>query len=242
MATKKSQRIGILVIAIVMSIGTIGSFFVIILANKNNANDHKKFEQLQKEVQDISSKEYQPKVEAYQKKVSEFNDKLKKDNYETVLSYKKRAQPFDKDKTNKLDKVKTEDIKEGDGDEIKNPGDAQAFYIGWNTKGEIFDSSIDKDKNTLKDPFDPQFGINGWQQGVIGMKIGGIRELTIPAQLAYGEKGSGDKIPANEPLKFILFTVKKDGLKQPEIPEKLKKKYEELQKIMPSGYPGAGVQ
>jgi FKBP-type peptidyl-prolyl cis-trans isomerase len=48
--------------------------------------------------------------------------------------------------------------------------------------------------------------IEGWNQGVLGMKIGGVRELTIPAELAYGETGSG-KIPANSPIKFVLMTI-----------------------------------
>ena len=50
--------------------------------------------------------------------------------------------------------------------------------------------------------------IKGWEEGVIGMKVGGRRELIIPAEEAYGAKGSGSTIPPNEPIVFVVDLLK----------------------------------
>lgn len=247
MATKKSQRIGILIIAIVMTIGTLGSFFVIILANQNAQKDAKRTQALQEELQKLQKEKYKPLLDKHNKEMDEYNKKIeaedgeiKKEFYDTLVKYEAEAAPFDKSKVKQLEK---KDLKVGDGEEVKKPGDMRAFYVGWNTKGQVFDSSIDKEKSTLKTPIDVEYTINGWREGVVGMKIGGIRELTIPAELAYGSKGSGDKIPANEPLKFIIVAVKKPSEqppKTPEMPKEMKEKFDELQKLNNNGY-GAGA-
>ena len=97
------------------------------------------------------------------------------------------------------------------------------YYIGWNAKGEIFDQSIADGK--LKAPLNMDGPANtaviqGWKEGLIGMKIGGVRELTIPANKAYGDKAQGDKIPANSPLKFVVMAIEKPAdIPEPEMPE-----------------------
>ena len=80
----------------------------------------------------------------------------------------------------------------------------------------------------LSAPFSPASAIAGWQRGVVGMKIGGVRELTIPADLAYGDTARGEDIPANSPLKFIIVAVPKSDLQAPEIPARLTELYSEL--------------
>ena len=74
-------------------------------------------------------------------------------------------------------------------------------YTGWLTDGRKFDSS--KDRN---DPFIFALGagmvIQGWDEGVQGMKEGGQRTLIIPANLGYGARGAGGVIPPNATLKF----------------------------------------
>ena len=81
-------------------------------------------------------------------------------------------------------------------------------YTGWlfdasapDNKGRKFDSSRDRN-----DPFDFRLGagevIRGWDEGVAGMKVGGQRTLTIPAELGYGRGGAGGVIPPNATLVF----------------------------------------
>lgn len=94
-----------------------------------------------------------------------------------------------------------QDIKVGDGQEAK-PGDTVAVhYTGWLTDGTKFDSSLDRGQ-----PFaftiDAGMVIKGWDMGVQGMKIGGKRKLTIPPDLAYGERGAGGTIPPGATLVF----------------------------------------
>ncbi|MBX3260633.1 MAG: FKBP-type peptidyl-prolyl cis-trans isomerase [Labilithrix sp.] len=90
----------------------------------------------------------------------------------------------------------------GAGQEAK-PGDkVKVHYTGTLMNGKQFDSSVGKA------PFEFELGkggvIKGWDEGVPGMKVGGKRKLTIPWQMAYGEAGSGDKIPPKAALKFDI--------------------------------------
>lgn len=94
-----------------------------------------------------------------------------------------------------------EDMTEGSGDAATAGKMVSVHYTGWLTDGTKFDSS--KDRN---DPFMFPLGaghvIRGWDEGVQGMKVGGVRKLTIPSQLGYGERGAGGVIPPNATLVF----------------------------------------
>jgi len=97
-----------------------------------------------------------------------------------------------------------EDVKPGAGERAVKKGDEiKVNYVGKLLKnGSKFDENISADE-----PFVFTVGegvIEGWSEGVIGMKKGGKRKLTIPWKLAYGEKGSGKKIPAKAPLVFEI--------------------------------------
>jgi len=97
--------------------------------------------------------------------------------------------------------LKYDDITDGDGDIATAGQMVTVHYTGWLTDGNKFDSS--KDRN---DPFKFKLGagnvIRGWDEGVAGMKIGGTRKLTIPANLGYGAQGAGGVIPPNATLVF----------------------------------------
>jgi len=93
------------------------------------------------------------------------------------------------------------DIKVGTGQEAKEGDHVKVHYTGWFTSGKKFDSSVD-----ARQPYSFTIGkgdvIKGWDEGVTGMKVGGKRQLRIPPELAYGEKGYKDIIPPNSTLIF----------------------------------------
>jgi FKBP-type peptidyl-prolyl cis-trans isomerase len=86
---------------------------------------------------------------------------------------------------------------------------ATVHYTGWLENGNKFDSSVDRGQ-----PFSFPLGagrvIKGWDEGVQGMKVGGKRKLTIPANLGYGSRGAGGVIPPNATL---IFDVELLGVK-----------------------------
>jgi FKBP-type peptidyl-prolyl cis-trans isomerase FkpA len=91
----------------------------------------------------------------------------------------------------------------GSGKDAKSGDTVRVHYTGTLMNGTVFDSS--RDHGT---PFDFTLGagsvIKGWDQGVVGMKVGGKRRLVIPQALGYGEAGSPPKIPSKAGLKFDI--------------------------------------
>ena len=110
-----------------------------------------------------------------------------------------------------MDLQKT-DLAPGTGAEIKSGQTALVHYTGWlydaaapENKGKQFDSSVGGE------PFEFPLGagrvIAGWDQGVVGMKVGGKRRLVIPPVMGYGERGAGGVIPPNATLVFDVELV-----------------------------------
>lgn len=99
--------------------------------------------------------------------------------------------------------LQIKDIKVGDGAEAVEGSEVSVHYTGWLTDGTKFDSSLDRNEPFT---FSPGAGmvIPGWEKGVIGMKVGGKRELVIPPELGYGAQGAGGVIPPNATLKFEI--------------------------------------
>jgi FKBP-type peptidyl-prolyl cis-trans isomerase len=98
----------------------------------------------------------------------------------------------------------TKEIIKGTGAEAKAGQPVTVNYVGALFHGgKVFDASWKRNE-----PFVFTLGqgavIKGWDQGVPGMKVGGRRELIIPANLAYGAKGAGSSIPPNAPLVFVI--------------------------------------
>ena len=102
------------------------------------------------------------------------------------------------------DDLLIEEIVVGEGEEAKVGQNAVVHYVGVGvTSGEEFDASWNRGE-----PFDFPLGagrvIKGWDQGVVGMRVGGRRRLVIPAHLGYGERGAGGVIAPNETLIFVV--------------------------------------
>jgi FKBP-type peptidyl-prolyl cis-trans isomerase len=109
--------------------------------------------------------------------------------------------------------LKYTDTTVGTGDEATRGRKVSVHYTGWlynnDQKGKKFDSSLDRGQ-----PFSFKLGaqqvIQGWDEGVSGMKVGGKRTLIIPPQLGYGARGAGGVIPANATLMFDVELLKVD--------------------------------
>lgn len=133
-----------------------------------------------------------------------------------TASAEQKGTGFDKMKAiTTMDKngVKVEVMHVGQGDAVSKSGQMVAVhYIGKFTDGKVFDTSLKNGKDS--EPFVFTLGagqvIKGWDIGVEGMKLGEARRLTIPSELAYGEKGAPGAIPPNSTL---IFDVQLMGMK-----------------------------
>jgi FKBP-type peptidyl-prolyl cis-trans isomerase len=181
MATPRSQRIGIWIIAIVMIIGTLGSFAVMVLANNNARKDqadqakaYADYQKQQQQAAEASAASDQP-----------------------LPGY--TATPFN---ASDVTVLKKEVLNQGTGATLTATDSINVSYFGWLSSGRIFDSSQKSGKDT---PIDLSLSgvIPGWTEGLTGQKVGSTIKLTIPAAKAYGAQASGI-IPANSPLEFIL--------------------------------------
>lgn len=219
MATTKGQRIGIWVIASMMLIGTLGGFIAMMVTPSNAAKDQAALSKEQEQ--------WNQSIEAWQAKIDERNVNLSEKYFPVFSQFASRPSAFEKDSVTEL---KKEDLLAGDGQEITDESKLAVYYILWGPDGKIIEQSI-KD-GALDSPLEVEkLGsaqlIDGWKQGLVGMRIGGVRELAIPSELAYGETGYGENIPANTPLKFIVMAIDwPEQFALPEMPPLVKKEYQ----------------
>lgn len=178
MATPRAQRIGIWIIAIVMTVGTIGSFVVMVLSNSNAAKDQQQQQAATQKAQDDYEKTLKP-LDGY------------------------KAEPFDAASVTKLD-VKV--LKAGTGKTLTSDSTITVNYFGWTADGKIFDSTNKSGTTTPADGLSLTQVIAGWQQGLTGQKVGSTVELTIPTDQAYGSSAASNGQPAG-PLKFIVEII-----------------------------------
>jgi peptidylprolyl isomerase len=97
--------------------------------------------------------------------------------------------------------LKYADLQTGSGNAPATDQIVSIHYTGWLENGAKFDSSLDRGAPFMF-PVGQDYVIPGLEEGISGMKVGGKRQLVIPAELAYGDQGAGDVIPANATLVF----------------------------------------
>ncbi|MDO4872196.1 MAG: FKBP-type peptidyl-prolyl cis-trans isomerase [bacterium] len=215
--TSRGQRIAIWAIMVLTIGSTIALYVGSILSNKNqNEENKRKMDQLTA---------YRAAVQEYQNKVDAQAKKLSAKYYSNFVQYKNSASAFNAANAEALKEVEKKDLVVGEGEEITSETNKfTAYYIGWKPDGTVFDGSFNDD--SLKAPFVAKKTANqwnvitGWADGVQGMKAGGVRELTIPSNLAYGAQGSKNQqdssksIDANMPIKFVLIVIPSDEVEE----------------------------
>ncbi len=186
MATPASQRIGIWIIVVVIAIGTVGTYFALVLGNNNDSKQQE---------------EYQKQLAEYQKEqakcpTGEVAD-LKQDPAPTAP-----ASPIYED----IPELKTEDISTGTGAEVKAGDCVVIFYHGTlANNGKAFEGGDNYSSGTPYRALTSGF-VPGFAQGLVGMKEGGERRILIPSELGYKDQAQGE-IPANSDLIFVVKLV-----------------------------------
>lgn len=209
--TTTKQRVAIWGILILTVFSTVALYAGIVITQQNTTKESAELAQAQAKF-DENVKTQQAKVDArvaeeITPKVTELSNKY----YPEFSNYKDSAKSFNAASVKELT---TNELKEGDGSEIMSGfTDYSMYYIGWQPDGTTFDSSFDGEALTAPLVGDGSY-ITGWSEGVIGMKVGGIREITIPSDKAYSESGTGTEgedgyIAPNTPLKFIVMAIPK---------------------------------
>ena len=198
--TSLKQRVVIIIIAVLMLGSMIASYAAIVLAGGKSSSANNG--------QGLSEEVLARYEEAYDQAVEEFSE-ITKNEFEQFIQFKEKIRAYDEEAANNGGVVIKDRIA-GSGRTItEGDTDYLTFYVGWCASGNIFDSSFDDDeeptgfKSALVASEDM---IEGWKEGVVGMKIGGIREITVPGDKAYGD--SMDICGGmHKPLKFMVMAV-----------------------------------
>jgi len=200
--TSPKQRFFIILIAILMLGSIIAGYVAIILNNGGSSSSDSK-------VDEAKIAEYQAAYDEVSNKVADASKKY----FDKLVKYKSEVKAYNESSANEGG-VQAKDLAKGDGRTIaENDSEYLAYYIGWCADETIFDSSFDDSANPtkLKSFIDLKSNqlIEGWYTGMKGAKIGGVREITIPSELAYGE---GEICGGtNKPIKFIVMPIAREG-------------------------------
>lgn len=199
--TSLKQRIFIAVIAVVMVGSIIASYAAIIASGGSKTNSDGT----------ISTEKIRQYEDAYSQALSRFKE-ITKDDFAKFSQYRSEIKAYNETAANN-GPVESRDLFKGGGRKLdENSKDYLAYYVGWCADETIFDSSFDSNTNptAFKSALDVSLGlIEGWSAGVAGMHIGGVREITIPSTLAYGDSMEicGGY---NKPLKFLVMAVENE--------------------------------
>jgi peptidylprolyl isomerase len=104
--------------------------------------------------------------------------------------------------------LQVNDMKVGTGDSAENGDTVLVHYTGWlyenGTRGKQFDTSRTPDRPLFEVTIGETEVMKGWTKGLVGMKVGGIRELIIPPELAFGKVGKPPAVPPSSTLEFEI--------------------------------------
>ena len=201
--TSVKQRVGIIAIAVVMLGSIIASYAAIVINGGTSSNSSGA--STANAISDEKMLQYETE---YADKATEFAAATASD-YNRFIAYKDEIAAYNETAAN-ASGVETKDLLEGNGRELaEGDTDYLAYYVGWCADETIFDSSFDdtESPSAFNKALDASAGmIEGWNVGVVGMKLGGVRVMTIPGELAYGENMEicGGY---NKPLKFMVMAV-----------------------------------
>ncbi len=198
--TSVKQRIFIGLIAVLMLGSIIAGYAAIILNGGSSTSSDSG-------VDEAKVAEYQAAYDEVQAKFIEAT----RDDYNKFIAYKGEIKAYNETSANEGG-LQTRDLYKGSGDKISDDTEYLAYYVGWCADESVFDSSFDNNDNptAFTKILDASVGmIEGWTQGVKGMHLDGVREITVPGELAYGDSMEicGGK---NKPLKFIVMAKAKE--------------------------------
>lgn len=195
------QRIAILAAAVILIGGTLLTYAMVVLNNSNDDNNEALVDQL--------SEEYTAKGQEIKARGAALSPKY----FTDFVNYKSQVKAYNSANANAAG-LDIKDLKVGTGKTLGDGDtDYMAYYIGWCADGSIFSSSFDNndDPTSLSAPLIGNSEmIEGWLQGIVGMKLGGVRQLTIAGELAYADT---QEICGgyNSPLKFIILALEPDA-------------------------------
>ena len=199
--TSPKQRIFIILIAVIM-LGSIIASYAAIVINGNKSSNSTAGEN---QVDEAKVAQYKEDYEAAQAELTEASQ----DSYDTFIQYKGEIKAYNETAANEGG-VQTQDLLKGSGTKLaEGDNNYLAYYVGWCADESVFDSTFDNADNPtgFNKVLDASAGmIEGWNLGVEGMRLGGVREITIPGNLAYGDSMEicGG---TNKPLKFLVMAV-----------------------------------
>lgn len=207
--TSAWQRVIIIIIAILLLGSTVLTYMFIVMGNSNNSSSTAANEE--------KINELIAQYDAKQAEIDEAAKPLSDKYFSEFKKYQANVKAYNS-ATASSKVLETEDLKTGTGKTLaEGDTDYAAYYLGWCADGTVFDSSFNNDSDAdistatgLNSPLDPSGGlIEGWNQGVVGMKLGGVRQVTMSGDLAYGDTREicGGY---NSPLKFIIMAVEPD--------------------------------
>ena len=217
--TSPRQRIVIVLIALLMLVSTFAVYASSVFSRNGSSSSA--------ETSALTAEEearYQELLAEYQDKVNAQASELSSKYFDEFATFKSRVKSFN---AADVTDVTWTDLKVGDGEEVNSEDfvEYSAYYIGWLSDETVFDSSFDdaSKPTALNSPLAGTTEmIQGWKDGIQGMKIGGVREISIPSALGYGDQDQGS-IPANSPLRFVVMLVPR--VDEVEVPDELNNLY-----------------